>query len=241
MKDMNERRKNQPYQNWCRGFTLVEMLVVLLIITIITSVALLGQSRFNQTLILNDTAYTVAFSVRQAQTLGLSSRLSNSQGAGYGVHFSSSGTPGSQSYYVFADLSKYKTPLSSCPTGTAGTPEEKPGNCVYDFDQVPLVDQRAETYSFRRGFYVDRFCGRELPPSTTLWCSSGSTSVINRINVVFVRPSTDSVITGVQSNGTLVGLRNAAIYIKSPDGVAERPVCISQVGQVFVPLSTCTL
>ncbi len=71
-----------------RGFTMVEMLVSLGIILIITSIVLLGQNSFNKNLVLVDTAYTVAFTLRQAQTLALSSRkVGTIQNAGYGTHF----------------------------------------------------------------------------------------------------------------------------------------------------------
>lgn len=227
-----------------RGFSLVEMLVVLAIIVIVTSVALFGQSKFNQSLILSDTAYTVAFSLRQAQSLGLSSRLSSSQSIAYGLHFSTTGSPGLYSYILFADLSNQNAKPSSCNTGTSGTPEFKPGNCVYDYnDTTPPTDSAVQTFKFERLFYVDRFCGREASPGTTIRCANAAnTDYLSRINIAFLRPNTDVVITGIERTiGTAVPLRNAAIYIKSPDGLAERGVCVSQVGQIFVATSTCPL
>ena len=115
------------------GFTLVEMLVVIGIIAVITGVIITGQSAYNQSLLLTDTAYTVAFSVRQAQFYGLSSRGiaansgTNVVNAGYGVSFNAN-TP--DRYTVFADTSNagFTTP-TACAVGVEGTPERKPGNC----------------------------------------------------------------------------------------------------------------
>ena len=78
-----------------RGFTLVEMLVVLAIIIMITAIVINGQSTYNRSILLTDTVYTVAYSIRQAQSLGLASRgttvgASIVSNAGYGVRFAGS-------------------------------------------------------------------------------------------------------------------------------------------------------
>ena len=66
--------RTRPAHAALAGFTLVEMIVVLAIIGIISGVVITGQSAYNQSLLLTDTTYTVAYSIRQAQSLGLSSR-----------------------------------------------------------------------------------------------------------------------------------------------------------------------
>ena len=84
-----------------RAFTLVEMIVVLSIISILTVIVVVGQTSFNKSNLLTDTAYTVALSMRETQTLGLSSRtFSSVPNAGFGVHFGDS-----TAYYdQFADI-----------------------------------------------------------------------------------------------------------------------------------------
>ena len=49
-----------------RGFSLIEMMVVLVIIALITTIALFGQQDFNRSLLLTDTAYTIALTAREA-------------------------------------------------------------------------------------------------------------------------------------------------------------------------------
>jgi prepilin-type N-terminal cleavage/methylation domain-containing protein len=225
-----------------RGFTLVEMLVVLAIIVFITSVALLGQSQFNNSLILTDTAYNVAFSVREAQSLGLSSRTATAQGAGYGLYFSSANPPGTGGYYLFGDITNSTAGISTCPVGAPGTPEGKPGNCVYDYNDVtPPIDSIVRNYQFSRGFTVDHFCGQEQDAGLTWRCSDATNSgYLNRLNIVFQRPNTDTIITGVRTASpyTLTPLHNAELFIKSPSG-AFRSVCVTSVGQIFVATSSC--
>ncbi|MBU2104034.1 type II secretion system GspH family protein [Patescibacteria group bacterium] len=209
-----------------RGFTLVEMLVVLAIIVIVTGIAINGQSSFNKTVILTDTAYTLAFSIREAQSLGLSSRyFGGFQNAGYGVHFSSGSLT---SYILFADTNP-GIPGSSqggiCPGHTvASGPEARPGNCTYE-----LPSEGVRTSTFNRGFKISKFCGFDRALNSTR-CSDTN---LDSLNIVYLRPNTQSIITGKRS-GAPMSLENATIYVASPDGGTERCVSVSKVGQVSV-------
>lgn len=211
-----------------RGFSLVEMLVVLSIIAIVTTIALLGQTTFNRSLFLTDTAYSVALSIREMQTLGLSSRVFGSvQNAGYGASFS---TANLARYVLFADTTRTITPPSNCDVGTTGAPDAKPGDCIYTAGSDGLV----ETYSFGRGFTVSRFCGKS---GSTSYCSTDATPLTD-LSIVFLRNSTDTMAEG-KRGGTWMPLSSAEIYIQSPDGLGTRGICVSQVGQVSVTLTTC--
>lgn len=209
-----------------RGFTLVELLVVVSIMVIITTIALLGQTSFNRSLTLTDTAYTIAFSVREAQALGISSRsFASTQNAGYGVHFAS-GTL--NAYSLFADISPAASGnvqvASVCPGHTVSTgPEAKPGDCIQT-----LSTEIIRTYTFNGGFKLKSFCGVETGVGT-LRCNG----YIDSLDIVYLRPNTQSVVTGVRA-GTRVPLSDATIRIQSPDGSVERCIYVSRVGQVSV-------
>lgn len=198
-----------------RGFTLVEMIVVLGIIVGITAIVMNGQSTYNQSLILSDTAYTVAFSVRQAQSLGLSSRAAGGiSDAGYGVHFDLG-----SSYTIFADTARgLPAPVNAwCPLGTAGTPEAKPGNCRYD----SAGDTVVQSYSFSRGFRIVTLCAT----------SGGSRSCNHQgLDVVFMRPETRAILT--DSNGSPYSC--VEVHVRAPTGNATRIVRVSQLGEVSV-------
>lgn len=217
-----------PSAQSMRGFSLVEMVVVIAIITIISGIALLGQNAFNQSLILTNTAYTVAFSVREAQFLGISSRVFNGvQNAGYGVSFSRAS---GNSYALFADINPAAPgvePSAVCPGHTARTgPEAKPGDCVQT-----QSSEIVRTYSLNNGFAITSFCGKDVAGGTER-CSS---NYLDSIHITYLRPSTQSIITGVHtSSGSRIALSDATIRIASPDGVAERCVYVSKAGQVSV-------
>lgn len=213
------------------------MMVVLAIIAIVTSVALLGQSDFNRTLLLTDTAYQVAVSVREMQSFGLSSRrfvlgAQDVQNAAYGIHVNSTNP---NQYILFADVSN--TPsvaLSNCLVGTVGTPDRKPGNCLYDTDATP--DGIVQTNTFTRGFTIAQFCGRTN--STTRYCSTDGITPLTALDVVFLRSNTESAIHAYRGT-TWTPLISAEIYIQSADGTATRGICISRVGQVSITQTTC--
>lgn len=208
-----------------RGFTLVEMMVVLAIIVIVTVIALLGQSSFNRSLVLTETAYTIAFSIRQAQFLGISGRtVAGSADAGYGVFFADSQTT---SYRMFADTIPARTgniqSASVCPgRSVASGQEAKPGDCIRNNQTEDVT-----TYNLNNGFKIAKFCG--IYSNGTEECNG----TINSLNITYLRPNTQSTIVGTRG-----GLRylysGARIHVVSPDGAAERCITVSKAGHVSV-------
>jgi prepilin-type N-terminal cleavage/methylation domain-containing protein len=211
-----------------RGFTLVEMLVVLAIIVLLTAVVINGQGNFDKSLTITDTAYTVALSIRQAQNFGLSSRTySGTPNAGYGVHFMGA-TP--TTYSLFADGNKLVWAVPPyCPVGTAGTPDAKPGNCLFDTGTSETV----QSFTFGRGFKITNLCGHDT--GNTMRCSS--TSYLTGIDMVFVRPNTNSIISGFHS-GSWIQLNDASIELSAPNG-GTRYICVTQAGEVSVAATAC--
>lgn len=208
-----------------RGFTLVEMLVSLGIIVIITAIVLLGQSSFNKGIVLTDTAYTVAFTLREAQSLGLSSRkFGVTQNAGYGVHVANASP---KSYQLFADT------IPTAPGSTQGGTcaghnvlsgaEAKPGNCIYD-----SIAEQVTAFTINKGFTISSFCG--VDTGGTLRCSGG---YLDTMDITFLRPSTEASITGTRA-GAIIELVSAIIHVTSPDGTQERCVKVTKVGQIAV-------
>lgn len=113
-----------------RGFTLIELIVSVAIITLITSIALVQNNQFNSTLALTNLAYEVGLSIRQAQVFGISVRkFNNSTQIPYGVYFSS-GTP--TQYTLFADLNGNKR-FDTSPNETVETAQLTQGNKIQQF------------------------------------------------------------------------------------------------------------
>ena len=111
------------------GFSLIEMLVVISIFSLLSTVVLANHSRFNGSVLLGNLAYDIAISVREAQVYGLSVRQFASQfQIGYGVHFSDA-----SSYIFFADINR---------------------NGFYD----DPADSIIQSYSLGRGHSILRYC-----------------------------------------------------------------------------------
>lgn len=111
------------------GFTLTELLVVMGIMIVITTLVLARYSQFNGTVLLRNLAYDVALSFREAQVYGISGR--SESGAftyRYGVYMSSSAPT---QYILFADRND---------------------NLAYDSNEV------VKAYTMRSGYGLSEIC-----------------------------------------------------------------------------------
>lgn len=203
-----------------RGFTLIEMLMVLAIMVILTTVVMTSQSGFNQSILLTNSAYDLAIALRQAESYGISSKSFLYGGAantnvGYGIYVSNMPTG---SYTFFAD--RYGGVVSAAP-------DAKPGDGLYESAQGETVAQ----YTFTRGVNIARFCGT-VTASHTVSCSTDSGISNAAVHIVFTRPNTDAVLTA-QFNGSTYPLSSATLYLVSPQG-GSRCVTVSNVGEISV-------
>jgi hypothetical protein len=209
------------------------MLVVLAIIVIITTIALTGQSLFNRTLILINTSYDVALSIHQAEVFGISSKtFAGSENTGYGVEFTKA-SPGS--YVFYADLYPAPGAASNCHCNNASCsilPDAKPGDCVYDAAQNELVQQ----YKFGAGITVADFCGFDNTGAHAKHCAVATPSDLRALDVVYVRPNAQAIITATDNGGNQISLSQATLYLSADN--AQKCVQISAVGQVSV-LTAC--
>jgi prepilin-type N-terminal cleavage/methylation domain-containing protein len=211
-----------------RAFTLIEMMVVIAIISIISAVAISGQSSFNQTLVLNDTAYTVAYSARQAQSYGISGKGYNSaNNVGYGLNFNRD-TP--NQYTFFVDSASAGNLKSWCTTGTAGQPDFKAGDCLYVNGGG---DGTLQTYAFTRGFTIGRLC---VISNNTRICSDSSGNPLQTLNIVYLRPNTTTIMSGARSSSGPLNspVTCAEIRIDAPTGGVSKNIRISAYGEVSI-------
>jgi type II secretory pathway pseudopilin PulG len=204
----------EPFRPY-RGFSLVELLVVLGIIMFLASVVLTSQSNFNKTLVLANTAYDIALSIRGAETYGLGSRTTSAGigNAPYGVHFES----GSQtSFELFADTS----PPVSCTIPTCS-----PGDRKYTNGS----DTRIQTYNIQNGIRVTDFCIN----------TNGWTCVANGLtylDISFLRPYPEPIFK--TNTSSLFPVTQACITVYSPYG-GSRSVRVDASGLVSVGSTAC--
>ncbi len=209
----------EPLYYFRRGFTLIELLVVLAIIATVTGIALTSQSTFNKTLVLANTAYDIALTLRSAENFGTGSRaISGIANAGYGLHFQL-GTPGS--FILFADTS----PLADV---SCTRPDCRPGDRLYLRD-----DALVQTYTLGNNITVSDFC---------VFSSSGLPRCaledgLSSLDIVFSRPNPDAFIRADSSlyNDSYTA---ACLTISSNKG-GSRYIKVEASGQIIADAPSC--
>src|SRR3989344_3836879 len=193
-----------------RGFTLIELVAVMGIIIIVTSVTLANNSRFGGTVLLQNLAYDMALSIRQAQVYGIAVRgySANNFTAGYGMHFSTSEAGGSTRYELFADA------INS--------------NGLFD-DVAENVSP--SPYAIGRGYYISGLSVLEVGAPTE--------TPVTTIDILFKRPEPDACISmggvsAINGNGKCVGGKERArITVTSPRG-ESKSILVEATGQISV-------
>lgn len=218
----------EPFRG-ARGVTLIELLVVLGIIGVLSALISVSQSSFNKSLVLANTTYDVALTMRSTQTLGL-----GSSAAGYGLHFAKS-TP--RSFLLFADT--YPTIYSIhlichpvAPGADFSGPSARPGDCLYNAGSDGLI----RSYAIGNGITIKDFCAQQAGVWT---CANSHTGSLSTLDVVFSRPSAEAFIT---VNGrhwiTNPNITAACVSFQSPQG-GERAIFVSRSGEITGNAATC--
>jgi prepilin-type N-terminal cleavage/methylation domain-containing protein len=174
---MNWKHKSRKkvitfYSRLARGFSLVELVVVLGIFTLITGLVLANHSRFNGSVLLGSLSYNIALSIREAQVYGLSVKQFNVSQfqVGYGIHFNSGEL---NSYSLFVDVNTNKR---------------------YDSG----TDTILKLYTLNNIHHLKRFCGVTVAGVET--CSDSGTPIQN-LDIVFFRPNPDASISSESVSG----------------------------------------
>ena len=136
-----------------RGFTLIELIVVVGILVVISGIILANYSQFGGTILLRNLAYDIALSVREAQVYGISAR--SFRGAefavGHGVYINLLDSDTEFFLYTDVDANNFFT--------SAGT-------------------EWVETFSIGRGYVIDSLC---LPTGpTTETCTATELDMLFR-------------------------------------------------------------
>lgn len=188
------------------GFTLIELLVVTGILTVVTSLILFNNNRFGGAILLENLAYDIALSIRQAQVYGIAVRRfgTSNFSIGYGMHFE---TASPTTYVLFADA------LSA--------------NGLYDGCPDSISCELVESTEILRGYRVADLCA--IP-------SGGGAEVcgLTKLDILFKRPEPDAYISanGVSGTANPVALQERGrIVLESPRG-DRLSVIVEIAGQI---------
>lgn len=213
-----------------RGVTLVELIVVLGIIGVLSTVVVTSHASFSKTILLSSTAYDIALTIRNAQNFGLGSRVTTGsiyKNEGYGVHF----TPASSSFILFADRNAPTTHYQNChPSRDVSAPDAVPGNCAYDAGELVQEYKLGNGMKFRKIHWYG--APYEIASTAFGHAENGA------IDIVFARPNNDPFVTVDYGQGTREGtLANVCIELESPQK-NMRAIMVMISGEVSV-IETC--
>ncbi len=193
-----------------KGFTLVELLVTITIFVLLTGVVLFKQGSFDDAILLNNMAYDMGLTLRQAQSFGLSTREAGASqfliGSGYGLYINL--TQSNKNFVLFADLdsdNRYTSPggVTSCISNDA--------ECI-------------QKYTINRGNKIQKVC-----------VENACTTSVAELSILFKRPKPDALIYYSTTNGGALSTSSMArIVVSSANGNATTSVIISNVGQIYV-------
>jgi type II secretory pathway pseudopilin PulG len=196
--------------NFSRGFTVIELLVVTAIIILLSGVILASSNRLGGRVLLQNLAYDVALSMRQAQVYGVAGRRDGSAtySPGFGMHFDMDQP---KSYSLFSDT------------------------LTHDGIYEPTEDISPSPFNIGRGFVIKRLCA---PAGTALLdCTPVSRLDILFVRPepdAFI--STEGTPFAFDSKDHVVGTAafpSARIVLSSPRG-DMMSVIVSSNGQINV-------
>jgi prepilin-type N-terminal cleavage/methylation domain-containing protein len=187
-----------------RAFTVIELIVVIGIVSILSTVILANYNTAGGQILLRNLSYDVALSIREAQIYGISLRQlgGGGFGTGYGVHFAAA-TP--QNYTLFGD----KTSIGI------------PGNNVYDG-----INEEVRTFSLGTGYSITDIC----ITTQTGADRCASRGEVSSVDIAFQRPEPDALI---RTDGSLVLHQQARITLHSIRGFSLN-VVVDITGQISV-------
>jgi hypothetical protein len=205
--------------------------MVFAIIVIVTGVVISNQNSFNKTIILTNTTYDVALSLRSAETFGLGGRAINTVPTGYGIHFDRTSP---KSFTLFADNYPPASGSGCHATTDITALDAQPGNCAYD--SAANTDTVIKTYTLGNNIMVSNFCGTDTTGTTR--CSTGGGTLINTLDVVFARPNPDPLISTNGAYSTISPVTSGCLTITSLQG-GSRYISIAASGQINANALSC--
>jgi len=215
-----------------KGFTFVELIVVIAIFGILSSVILFNFKNFTSAVTLQNLAHDVALQINQAQKVAISGQtvtLFSSTPAGfhprYGAYFESGAgvhlTTPAKEFIYFADF-----PSSYNEVYDVGNDCGAPSNTTECLDKITV-----ET-----GDSISKLC---VNVKAVVGKVCSNTGTVPDLNITFTRPFPDAVIK-INPTDSDTQYTDAEIVVTSSTGDAKT-VVVTKLGQIYVEDGDTTL
>lgn len=204
-----------------RGFTLIELIVSISIMTIVMGITLMQRPEATLKLSLADSITSLELMAREAQLQGSAINSLNDiyGGAGLFLNLSTS-----------TKALRFRDRVDVAIPATIGI-----GNGLYD--STPF-DEESETFEFIRGNKIKKLC--VSTGTTTFSCNEGNDPVIRTLTVSFSRPSPNAnIYVNSLKDVNYVSACIQLETLKAPDQGHVRSLFIYRSGVVTKTLTPC--
>ena len=199
-----------------KGFSLVELLVVVVIFMTITSVVLFNQNKFSSDISNANVAYAIALQIRQAQVYGTLVRsntaVSQPFDIGYGINFYKPTTSSPIAFRLFVDNNNDSRYTSSDDGGD-------PSSAIIS------------TFNLEEGNIISDVCTFPISGSTSnKRCINTGSNPITTADIVFKRPDPAAKIR----DNVVTGRQEIQITVTSALKDKTKVIKVTQTGQISV-------
>jgi len=194
-----------------KGFSLVELLVVLSIFLIITSVVLFNQNKFSSDISITNVAYSIALEIRQAQVSGiLVGQGQNDFNKAFGVHFMIE-----NNQIVFQNFKDYDDKLNYDSGEGDASQQLSEGNIILSVCTYTSATEQ-----------IGKKC---LAPTT-----SSTSGVLTAVDIMYKRPEPSAIIIDTLSANANDRRKRLEVIVQSSLGDRTRTIKAYNTGQISV-------
>jgi prepilin-type N-terminal cleavage/methylation domain-containing protein len=202
--------------NTKKGFSIPELIIVVAIFAVITTIAMFDQGRLSSNVLLTNMSYEVALAIREAQVYGLGVR---NTGANDGSEFQGE-------YGAHFDIN---SPREVFLFGNNYVISDNPG-----FD--PGEELFQYTFENQRGNLITAICVGDINTANGERCTAEESNPfkVNEVDIVFKRPNPSPRIISNTGAGTTQVVGRVYIVLNNVDGNSCRTVIVEGTGQIRV-------
>jgi len=238
---MNKKYKFKYYSNQS-GMTLVEMLVVIAIFMIVSSIVIFDYGKFRSTASLNNLSDDIALSIRKVQNyaIGVKSSRSGNFDYGYGIYFTTETygplnitrrgeepvkqivTP-KKDFFIFSDLNKNKRYDNTSDSTSCSLTNNPNNECI-------------EKLTINTNDYIDQICAVTTSGGLNFGWNTTPCSTNAVTHISFVRPNPDAFIYYCDGYETFCYTASSvSILIRNKENKNSlRTIFISNLGQISI-------